>query len=282
MKIRKSSLSAGWYPRDPAEIGRFLSGFSGNVRSPHGIAGGAAVAPHAGWFYSGKIAAVAVSSLVKNIETMVILGGHLPAGYPPLYALEDAVSTPFGDTAIDSELRAALMRETGGAEDRYRDNTVEVLVPMVRFFYPEARLLWVRLPAEMSSFGAGKALAAAAKNLGRAVAVLASTDLTHYGPGYGFTPKGTGPEALRWTEEINDRRFIDAVESGDPAAVLERAEKDLSSCSAGAVLGALGFASAEGLGPARLLEYGTSAAVTSASGSGIPDDFVGYAAIGFR
>ena len=203
----------------------------------------------------------------------------MPAGYPPLFAMEDAASTPLGPMTINAALRTALLKELGGAEDRYPDNTVEVLLPMARFFLPKASLLWLRLPAELRSFDAGKAVAAAAERLGCAVAVLASTDLTHYGPNYGFTPKGTGPDALRWMREVNDRHFIDAVESGDPAAVLERAQTDSSSCSAGAVLGAMGFAAARGLGAAHLLEYGTSV-------DGIDDDevdsFVGYAAMAWE
>ena len=279
MKIRENSLPALWYPQDTGEISRFLGGFrTGNAL--------AAIAPHAGWYYSGKIAAAAVSSLDKNAETVAVIGGHLPAGYPPLFAAEDAVSTPWGPVKIDSELRTAVMQKIGGDEDRYRDNTVEVLLPMVRFFIPDARLLWMRLPAEMSSFEAGRAVAEAAGNLGRKVAVLASADLTHYGPNYGFTPLGGGIKALRWMREVNDRRFIEAVESGDPAAVLERAEKEHSTCSAGAVLGAMGFANALKLGNARFLEYGTSAdnasaASTSADEDALPDSFVGYAAFIF-
>ena len=284
MNLRESSLPAGWYPRNPDEIRRFLAGF--NKGRAQGSAR-AAIAPHAGWYYSGKIAAGAAASLSGNVDTLAIIGGHLPGGHPPLYAGEDAVRTPFGSMAIDGELRAALIRETGGTDDRYRDNTVEVLLPMAHFFFPDARLLWLRFPAEMSSFEAGGALSATAKKLGRSLAVLASTDLTHYGPNYGFTPKGVGPGALRWMKEINDRRFIDAVESGDPAAVLERAETDRSSCSAGAVLGAMGFAAAvAGNGAARLLEYGTSAGGSGAgagtvSDAEIPDSFVGYASFVF-
>jgi len=271
MNLRESSLPAGWYPRNSDEINRLLSEW--------GTGGGtarAAIAPHAGWYYSGKIAARAVSSLDK-VDTLVVIGGHLPAGYAPLFALEDAVSTPLGNMAINAALRAAVYKELDGKEDRFPDNTVEVLLPMARFFFPDASLLWLRLPAELSSFDAGKAIAAAADNLGCSLAVLASTDLTHYGLNYRFTPHGIGPEALRWMREVNDRHFIDAVESGNPAAVLERAETDCSSCSAGAVLGAMGFAAAQGLNSARLLEYGTSAG----EGEEIPDSFVGYAAIAF-
>ena len=272
MNLRESCLPAGWYPRDSGEISRFLAEPGANRGTAR-----AAIAPHAGWYYSGKIAARAVSSLDSTIDTLVVIGGHLPAGYPPLFALEDAVSTPLGAMPINAALRTALYKELNGQEDHYPDNTVEVLLPMARFFFPDASLLWLRLPAALSSFDAGKAIAAAAKKMGCTIAVLASTDLTHYGPNYHFTPHGIGPEALRWMREVNDRHFIDAVESGNPAAVLERAETDSSSCSAGAVLGAMGFAAAQGLGPARLLEYGTSAG----EGEDIPDSFVGYAACAF-
>jgi AmmeMemoRadiSam system protein B len=273
MKLRESCLPAGWYPGNADAINRFLSGFSNDD------AGGvcAAIAPHAGWYYSGKVAAKAIARLDRNADTVAVIGGHLPAGYPPLFAMEDAVSTPLGNMAIDADLRAALSRETGGMDDRFPDKTVEVLLPMARFFFPGASLRWLRLPAELSSFKAGGAIARLAKELGRRVAVVGSTDLTHYGPSYGFMPKGMGREALHWVREVNDRRFIEAVESGDPAAALERAETDRSSCSAGAVLAAMGFASAKGAAPPRLLEYATSADANDSPEP--PPSFVGYAAM---
>jgi len=280
MSLRKSSLAPGWYPKNRDEITRFMSAAAGNGPGRgHGCRRTrAAIAPHAGWFYSGRIAAGAVSLLDEKTETLVVIGGHVPGGGKPLFAMEDAVETPLGDMPLDVELRAVLIEETGGGEDRFRDNTVEVLLPMARFFLPNASLLWMRLPADMSSFETGKTVAALAKKPGRNLAVLASADLTHYGRNFDFAPRGTGPEALRWTREVNDRRFIKAVESGNPADVLERAEIDRSSCSAGAVLAAMGFASAMGLGPARLLEYGTSA---DAENAVAPESFVGYAAFAF-
>ena len=41
------------------------------------------------------------------------------------------------------------------------------------------------------------------------IVCIGSTDLTHYGPRYGFTPMGTGLEGLRWADRVNDQRFID-------------------------------------------------------------------------
>jgi len=273
MQIREYSLPLGWYPREAAEVSRFLADFRYS-----GPFSRAAAAPHAGWYYSGRVAARAVSRLAPDAETVIVIGGHL-SDSPPLFAMEDAVKTPFGPMPIDDELRGVLLKSLDGREDRYRDNTVEVLLPMVRFFFPDARLLWLRLGAQSSSFDKGKLIAREAAKLNRKVNVLASTDLTHYGANYGFSPKGRGEAALRWVREVNDAAFIKAVESGKSDEVLRRAERDSSACSAGAVLGAMGFAQEEALGGARLIEYATSADVRG--GEEIPASFVGYAAMTF-
>ena len=307
MTIREASLPPGWYPRSAGEIKRFLEKWKGPPPAgapPAGEAGAfpkggglAAVSPHAGWYYSGAIAAAAFASLDGGAETVAILGGHLAARSPVLVFTEDACACPLGLMEIDGELRgafcSALEREgkRPWTPDRYRDNTVEVLIPMARFFFPQARLLALRLPADLSSYETGKLLAGAALSLGRRLAVLGSTDLTHYGRNYGFSPQGFGSKALAWVREVNDRRFIDAALSGDSALVLRRAEEDLSACSAGAVLGVLGFVQGivrdsaqvrDRSSPpvAELLAYSTSADVEDTGE--VPGSFVGYAAIGWR
>jgi AmmeMemoRadiSam system protein B len=279
MTIREPVLPPGWYPRSPEEITRFLEAWkTTHAELSVSSSGLAAMSPHAGWYYSGAIAAAAFASLDSRADTVVILGGHLAARSPVLVATEDAYRTPLGLMEMDGPLREALCNTLDTwAIDRCRDNTVEVLVPMARCFFPQARLLALRLPADSSSYETGQRLAAAAKTLGRALAVAASTDLTHYGPNYGFSPQGRGPKALSFVREINDRRFIDAVLEGDPETVLLRAEEESSACSAGAVLGALGFARGAA---AKLLAYGTSADMQD--DAGVPDSFVGYAAITWR
>ncbi|MDR3247970.1 MAG: AmmeMemoRadiSam system protein B [Treponema sp.] len=294
MTIHEPVLPAGWYPRDAAGITRFLEPFKAGAASPGATASGiAAMSPHAGWYYSGAVSAAAFAALDKSADTIVILGGHLAARSPVLLVTEDAYRSPLGLMDIDGELRAALCTAFGKtghpwAADRYRDNTVEVLVPLAHYFFPRSRLLALRLPADSSSFQTGQSLADAAKALGRKIVVIASTDLTHYGPNYGFSPQGQGARALAWMREVNDRRFIDAVLEGNPETVLLRAEEESSACSAGAVLGALGFACAFSGDAARrsgaeLLAYGTSADVAEdPHGGDIPDSFVGYAAITWR
>jgi AmmeMemoRadiSam system protein B len=303
-KTRKPCLPPGWYPHDPEKIAGFLRKEAADcgLPSPPGSPRRpviAAVAPHAGWYYSGAVAAKAAVSLTDGgaPDTVAVIGGHLPPGAPPLFALEDAVSTPLGELEIDAELRGTLKAALNGAEDRWADNTVEVLLPLVKYFFPDSKLLWLRLPADIASFQAGRALAAAAETLKRSVKVLASTDLTHYGANYGFSPQGYGRKALDWMKTVNDRRFIDAVLDGDASEALTRAERERSACSPGAVLGAMGFAAGPesmrengaksagqvpSLQTAAVLDYGTSADVSLTGEGEPPDSFVGYAAICWR
>jgi AmmeMemoRadiSam system protein B len=276
MNVRESMLPPGWYPREKSRIEGFLKDFKMDGKAK------AAIAPHAGWFYSGYPAALSVSALDPAVETIVVIGGHLSQASPFLFAPEDGVRTPLGILEIDRELREDFAGKLESAPDKYRDNTVEILLPMIKYFFPKAKLLWARFPQDLRSFDAGKILADCVAGPGRNIAVLSSTDLTHYGSNYGFAPKGQGKKALDWVKNTNDAAFIKAVLSGDKNEILARAENDFSACSAGAVLGAVGFVSQSPNYRGELLDYRTSAdAPDGASDLEIPDSFVGYASIAF-
>ena len=131
-------------------------------------------------------------------------------------------------------------------------------------------------PNDSASLALGEALAVASKSLGRRVACLGSSDLTHYGSDYGFSPKGRGTSAEAWVRGSNDKRFIDAILALDGKEALSRAEAERSACSPGAAAAALAFALAAGASSATLLAYATSLDVRQ------DDSFVGYAAIAFH
>ncbi|MDR2536050.1 MAG: AmmeMemoRadiSam system protein B [Treponema sp.] len=282
MTLRKRCLPAGWYPQHETQIRDFLSQIPLEVSCRTGLA---AAVPHAGWFYSGPIAAAAIAALNPEVDTLVLIGGHLPSGSSPLFAEEDGAVTPLGTLIIDHEYRDLLKSAfissifpQGTKPDRYQDNTIEVLLPMASYFFPTSRILPFRLPNEIRAFEAGTILAQIGKTLGRKTAVIGSTDLTHYGANYGFAPYGQGKKALDWVREVNDKAFIQSVIQGLPEQILERADQDRSACSVGAVLGTLGFAQAMGSTKGELLGYGTSAGTIDREQE-CPDSFVGYAGI---
>ena len=274
MRVRKRYLPPGWYPGAEEQIRGAIEIMERSFPSVTATAI-AGVVPHAGWEFSGSLALEVLSGISRSLDTMVIIGGHLGPADGILCAFEDAYETPLGQIPADIELLAEIRAALPVREDRHADNTVEVQLPFVRHLFPDARVLGMRVSPSADASLLGAAIAEAALKLGRRVAVVGSTDLTHYGPSYGFAPAGTGPQALRWVREVNDRRLIESLLAMDFNEALERALREHSACSAGGALAAVSFARDNGVEQGRLVRYMTSFDVHPA------DSFVGYAGILF-
>ncbi len=272
MRTRRRCLPEGWYPASPDEIRRRIGEFLAECppRQP-GVP--AVVAPHAGWEFSGALAAAAAASLRGTAQTVVVVGGHLGPRDEVCGAFEELLETPLGPAHADVELLEAVRRSLPVVEDRVPDNTVEVQLPLVRALLPAARVVAFRAPPSERARELGEAVHLASRQLGRDVVLLGSTDLTHYGPSYDFAPKGRGESAARWVREVNDRRFLDAVLALDGGEAIRLALHERSACSPGAAAAAIAFARAGGATTAQLLHYRTSLDVMPAS------SFVGYAAV---
>jgi AmmeMemoRadiSam system protein B len=272
MRVRRRYLPPGWYPGVEEEARDAIESMERSV-GPGPAQGIAGIVPHAGWEFSGGIAFEVLSRISRSMDTIVIIGGHLGPADGILCAFEDSYETPFGPIAADTELLAAIRAALPVAEDRTADNTVEVQLPFVKFLFPRARVLGIRASPSRDADRLGKTLAEAAQSLGRKIGVAGSTDLTHYGPSYGFAPAGSGNKALRWVREVNDRRFIESLLAMEFDTALERALKERSACSAGGALAALSFARENGTTRGKLVRYSTSYDVHPG------DSFVGYAGV---
>ncbi|MHC4821970.1 MAG: AmmeMemoRadiSam system protein B, partial [Planctomycetota bacterium] len=93
---------------------------------------------------------------------------------------------------------------------------------------------------------------------------------------YGFTPRGSGAKAHRWSMEENDRALLDAAASLDGAAVESTAGQCRNACGPGAVSAAVSAGRAMGATSARVLHHTTSALEREETD---PDLWVGYAAV---
>ena len=153
------------------------------------------------------------------------------------------------------------------------DNTVEIQLAMVKYFFPEAKLVAIRAPISLKAETLGKEVAEIAREEGVSILAIGSTDLTHYGPNYGFLTKGTGPASVNWVKEENDKGFVDRALKMDATELLKHALEKESACSAGAAISAMTTCKALGAEKGVLLDYYTSYDI-------MPDDsFVGYAGI---
>jgi AmmeMemoRadiSam system protein B len=113
------------------------------------------------------------------------------------------------------------------------------------------------------------------------IVCIGSTDLTHYGPRYGFTPMGAGVEGLKWASDVNDRKFIDlALEMAADGMLVEAAENG-NACGAGAAAAAVATAKRLGKTQGVLLAYTNSNEVMQREMGASSTDSVGYAAIAF-
>ncbi|MEA1927511.1 MAG: AmmeMemoRadiSam system protein B [Candidatus Auribacterota bacterium] len=278
MNIRRRVLPPGWYPGEEEEtretIARYLRGIGEHAEreNPKSIAG---VVPHAGWEFSGRTALEVLTHISKSIDTIVVTGGHLSSSAGLLAAWEDGYETPLGILPADLELLRKI--ESSGEisirEDRSADNTVEIQLPFIKYLFPESRALYLRAAPAADSIDLGRAIKEAAEKLGRRVAVIGSTDLTHYGSNYGFSPVGRGEDAVKWVKKVNDRGFIDNLLQMDAEGALRDARENQSACSAGGAVAALSFAREMGVNEGELISYLTSYDIYP------NESFVGYAGI---
>jgi len=276
MRVRERLLPAGWYPGSAsgcrAEIEPYVAGVA---PLPPGAKVYGGIVPHAGWYFSGKAAARVfyLTAKVTQPQVVVVFGGHLGGNSPPLLVTDEAWETPLGNLTLATEFYEPLRKRLTLAEEDPGDNTIEVQLPLVKYFFPNARVLALRSPHSPKAIELGEAVVAVAQELKISLLAFGSTDLTHYGPNYGWAPKGRGPEAVRWVKEVNDQRFIDAALKLDGAAMLQAAQEDQSACSAGGAGAAVAAAKKLGAQKAVLTDYYTSYDVMPG------DSFVGYAGI---
>ncbi len=278
MSQRKRNLPRGWYPFDQkgcqGEIESYLEGWKPSQLPSRGIGG---IVPHAGWYFSGRLAARVFSSLKteRKIEVVVLYGGHLGHEDLPQIVMEESWETPFGDIEIHAGMVKSLIKKIEAKKENAAsgDNTMEIQLAMVKYFFPDAKLLAIRSPASLRAEALGREVAEIAKADGISILAIGSTDLTHYGPNYGFLPKGIGPKAVEWVKKENDKGFIDRALRMDIEGLLNHAQENDSACSAGAAASSIATCKGLGSGKGILIDYYTSFEI-------LPDEsFVGYAGI---
>ncbi len=275
MSIRRRFLPAGWYPAGRSEIEKTILDWNRSIKIPIPSSALAAIAPHAGWYYSGLHAWKAWLS-AGTPDSVVIIGGHLSSGAGFMYYPEYTFETPLIDISADLELVSYLAHETKAIADTHADNTVEVQLPMLAARFPGVPVACMRAPNDASAALLGEAIAKYSKERGHAIFVIASTDLVHYGQVYDFLPAGPPPAGFTWARKA-DEAIIHAFLALDTNAALKKANADRSACSVGAAIASMTYALRMGSLKAELLAKGSSDETSSGS-----DASVGYCSIAYR
>lgn len=234
---------------------------------PPAVAPLALIVPHAGYIYSGRIAArtYLAGSLADRI---VILGpNHTGEGEAIAVQAEGAWRTPLGDAPIDAPLAGAILervpRARVDAAAHRREHSIEVQVPFLQHLRAGFRFVPICVGTHdlAALLDLGRGLAEAIRGTNERVLLVLSSDMTHYEP---------ADEAER-----RDRLALDRILALDPPGLLNVVrEERITMC--GVAPAVAGLEAARGLGGTRaeLLAYGHSGERT-----GDDTDVVAYAGV---
>lgn len=276
MAIRIPIAAGTFYPADPVrltwEVEACLGGDKESLGPPpKGLpAPVGLILPHAGYRYSGPVAGVGYRALwgLGRPESVVILGtNHTGLGGPITIAGPGEWATPLGNLPVDEQLAERFAAASGADRSDLpflEEHSIEVQLPFLRYLFGPVPIV----PAVVRDFSpgfcrsVGGALAEAVK--GKGIAVIASSDFTHYEP--------------HQVAQEKDRRALAHILNLDLEGFLQAVvEYRISICGVGAIGILLAAARSLGLLGAELLAYRTSGEVV-----GMLDQVVGYAAVVFR
>jgi AmmeMemoRadiSam system protein B len=291
MQTRKPVVAGQFYPGQHYacvdQINECLDARTLNVSLPETIVAG--IVPHAGWSYSGSLAALvfeAIRQQHEKVHTFVIFGAsHRYYGSSPALYDKGVWETPLGSAAIDEELAEAVLRKGGAVRDsdaHGMEHSIEVQVPFIQYLFAGAKILPILVPPMEKAIPLGQSIGELiAQDEQKKIICIGSTDLTHYGPNYGFIPKGTGEKALAWAKNVNDKPFIDSALKLDATSLLATAAENGNACGPGAVAATVTAAKVLGCQRGVLLAHTTSNEIIRERMGASSPDSVGYAAIVF-
>ncbi len=278
MKVRYPAVAGSWYPGTPkglrAQIEECFTHELGPGKIPKVTEDGprkivGLICPHAGYMYSGPVAAHSYYNLALDgkPEIVVILGPN-HRGYGSALAImnEGAWRTPLGDVEIDTETVNQIVRESRVIDidetAHGPEHSLEMQLPFLQYLYGQTfrfvPICFLMQDLETSR-EVGQALAKALA--GKNAVVIASTDMTHYEP--------------QKRAELKDKKALDAILKLDEGQLYSVVESSgITMCGYGPTIAMITAAKAMGAKEAQLLCYKTSGDVT-----GDYSAVVGYASV---
>jgi len=184
--IRPAAVAGSFYPADAATLRRAVEGYLAGAEAPEGPPPRAIIAPHAGYVYSGPIAARAYAALApwRGVARRVIVAGPCHRVYVPGVAVPSAsaFATPLGTLSLD-EAALARLRALPWVETHDRahaqEHCIEVQLPFLQSVLGEFELVPLVVgdasPDEMAA--TFEAIWEEPHTL-----VVVSSDLSHYMP----------------------------------------------------------------------------------------------------
>jgi AmmeMemoRadiSam system protein B len=239
------------------------------------------VVPHAGYIYSGAIAAHSFNYLVNNgfAKTFIIIGpNHTGMGSGVSVMTEGSWLTPLGEVQINEELAKKLNKDIIKKDENAHmyEHSIEVQLPFLQFSSDNQQFNFVPICMSMQDYETsskvGDIIADVIKKSNEKIVIIASTDFSHAGFDYMSMP----PEGTRVDEyaEKQDKLAMDQILKLNPEGLINTVKKNsITMCGYGPVASMMTATKILGATKAELLKYGTSYEVHPGSSC------VGYGAL---
>ena len=159
-----------------------------------------------------------------------------------------------------------------------REHAVEVELPLIQAAWPDASVLPIEVPAIDSAAAIGIATAKQLEQAGVNAVFLASSDMTHYGPSYRFTPAGIGLGALGWALS-NDERLLQLVTDMTVDRIVPEVRSRFNACGGGAIAAMMAACLERGASGGAVLRHANSYETLAHVARQGPENAVGYAAV---
>jgi AmmeMemoRadiSam system protein B len=251
--VRKSVIAGTWYPGSASALANTIDGFLAAVDVPpiQGELKGL-VSPHAGYSYSGGVAAHAYKQLeAREYPTVVVVSPvHQPYSGRYLATRKSYYETPFGLVPVDTELLGQLGKEIGlTLLDQDGEHSLEIQLPFLQHMLGEFALLPVMMGDQ--SLSACQQLSAALVKVlaGKDALLVASSDLAH----------------LHDYQQVveHDRVVQKFVNDFDPEGLAQSlAREEAQACGGGPIVTVMLAARERGADRAEVLKYMNSGDVT--------------------
>lgn len=185
-RIRKAAVAGSFYAGDRATLNRDISSFFAASGAPAPMQTKAIICPHAGYVYSGRVAATTMA-MVHVPDTVLVIGpNHHGHGRPVALSGADAWDTPLGPVPVEKEVTQALAAASplfAIDDDAHAlEHSLEVQVPLLRYRNPAVAIVPLVVGGVSLDIcrQLGEAIAGVLSEVAGEVLIVASTDMTHY------------------------------------------------------------------------------------------------------
>jgi len=222
-KNLKSSLAGQWYCDDVEELSEELSDYISNVDQKQLDNVMAILLPHAGYSYSGQVAAYGINQIAgRKYKRVIILGPTHQVHMIDAVSIPDCdyIETPFGRQALDVEFIKKLRKypEVQSIEQVHQhEHSVQIELPMLQYVLDDFKLVPIvvgRLDEDLIR----KLAKILLENIDDETLVVVSSDFTHYGKAFGYLPFSNDIENNLKALDMGAFRYI---ENGDFTGFLE-------------------------------------------------------------